>query len=153
VNDDAVYRRYRRMIVKPSLRKNATQKGFYGSYFFCAALAAISFACSLHFVRETGAPWWVSLIGMAEGRIVLPFLFIWGDAVAARGFWNKRNLSGLLFVVPINLSARFLAAWLIPQEHYPFEFEAGFFLAWAATAFLLLPLLFGGQKAKFTPPA
>ena len=77
VNDDALYRRYRRLIVKPSLRKKAPQKAFTRSYLFCVALAAISFACSLHFVRQTGAPWWVSAIGMAEGCILILFAPRW----------------------------------------------------------------------------
>ena len=47
-----------------------------------------------------------------------------------------------------------LAAWLIPREHYPFEFDAGFFLAFVSSAFLLLPLVFlDDGKENLTPPA
>ncbi len=140
MNDDALYRRYRQLIVQPSLRKHSASRVVTSAYLFCVALAALSFALSLHLIEKAGAPWWVSLVGLTEGLILIPSYPLWPLRMS-RGPWQKRLLSSFLFYVAMIGFPRLLAEWLIPKDSNSFAFTAGFLLAFASSAFVLLPIL------------
>jgi hypothetical protein len=138
VKDDALYRRYRRLIVKPSLRKDATQKVFVIALLFCVALAVFCFAFSLHLITKAGGPWWISVIGCGSGA-VLSCVFWFGLPLLSKGApWYGRLLRYVLIFLGF-LAMNSLEYWVEPESRYSFGFEIGLFLSLAAGAFPLLP--------------